>query len=64
MAGPQIMPKAHFEETLRQVGTPPETIRKILDPLPDPIDLDKCGEVLQEYGISRDQLVSRMGGSP
>jgi hypothetical protein len=64
MAAPQAMLKAHVEEILRQVGTPSETIREILESLPDLIDFDQCANVLQKYGITRDQLVSQMGGSP
>jgi hypothetical protein len=32
--------------------------------LPDPVDLDYLAEWGKQYGITRDQLISRMGGSP
>jgi len=32
--------------------------------LPDPVDLDHLAEWGKQYGITRDQLISRMGGSP
>jgi hypothetical protein len=32
--------------------------------LPDPVDLDHAAEWGARYGISRDELISRMGGSP
>jgi hypothetical protein len=32
--------------------------------LPDPVDIDEAARVLMPYGVTRDELVSRMGGSP
>ena len=32
--------------------------------LPDTIDVEKLAEWGQKWGITRDELVSRMGGSP
>ncbi len=32
--------------------------------LPDPVDLDRVAEFLISYGITKDELVSRLGGSP
>ena len=32
--------------------------------LPDPVDLDQAVTWGAKYGITRDELVSRMGGSP
>ena len=32
--------------------------------LPDPVDLDRAVEILQLYGVTKDELISRMGGSP
>lgn len=32
--------------------------------LPDPVDYDELGEWAQRHGVTRDELVSRMGGSP
>ena len=32
--------------------------------LPDPVDLDQACQFLAPYGITKDFLVSRLGGSP
>ena len=32
--------------------------------LPDPVDLDQLAQWGLRYGITKDQLVSEMGGSP
>jgi len=32
--------------------------------LPDPVDLEVAAKWGERYGITRDMLVSRMGGSP
>ncbi len=32
--------------------------------LPDPVDLDQAATWGAKYGITRDELISRMGGSP
>jgi hypothetical protein len=32
--------------------------------LPDPVELDRAAQFLAPYGITRDVLISRMGGSP
>jgi hypothetical protein len=32
--------------------------------LPDPVDIDELEKFAQQHGISRDDLISRSGGSP
>jgi hypothetical protein len=32
--------------------------------LPDPVDLDHAAGILESYGVTMDELISRMGGSP
>ena len=32
--------------------------------LPDKVDLERAADFGMRYGITRDQLISRMGGSP
>jgi hypothetical protein len=32
--------------------------------LPDPVSREQARKFAQRYGISRDELISRMGGSP
>jgi hypothetical protein len=50
-------------DMLRRTGFP-EFAEEALRVLPDPVDLDFAVEVLQSYGVTRDELVDRMGGSP
>lgn len=64
MRGPHELPKAEVTRLLRAVGFPPERIGEILRPLPDPVDYVRDGEYLLKHGVTRDQLISAMGGSP
>ena len=48
---------------LRRAGFP-ELAEEALRVLPDPVDLDFAAEVLESYGVTRDELIDRMGGSP
>jgi hypothetical protein len=48
---------------LRRTGFP-ELAEEALRVLPDPVDLDFAVEILQSYGITRDDLIDRIGGSP
>ena len=32
--------------------------------LPDPVDVDQLGKLGTQYGLTLDDLISRMGGSP
>jgi len=32
--------------------------------LPDSVDLERAAQLLLPYGITKDELISRMGGSP
>ena len=51
-------------EVLRKVGISDETVKEIDVDLEDPIKLPRDGAFLLQHGITRDQLVSMMGGSP
>jgi len=37
---------------------------EVLERLPDPVDLDDLEGFLAPYGVTKDQVISRMGGSP
>jgi hypothetical protein len=50
-------------DMLRRTGLP-ELAEEALRILPDPVDLDFAAEVLQSYGVTIDDLIDRMGGSP
>lgn len=49
--------------TLQRAGYSEEA-KEALHELPDPVDLDSLVAWGQEHGITRDGLISRMGGSP
>jgi hypothetical protein len=57
-------PKKEFLLALRRARIPEETIKVADEQLHDPVDPEKDGIFLLTHGLDRDQLVSRMGGSP
>jgi hypothetical protein len=56
--------KAELREVLRRIGVAPETISEIESKLPDSFDIYEAGGLLQSYGITLDEAISRLGGSP
>jgi len=50
--------------TLGRAGVAPETIAFLQRQLPDPVDLDRDGNLLASFGLTMDQLIDRFGGSP
>lgn len=48
---------------LRKTGFT-EVADEALKRLPDPVDFDQVAGFLAPYGITKDELISRMGGSP
>jgi hypothetical protein len=58
------LPKKDFLDVLRRAGIPEETINAAAEQLHDPVDQKRDGIFLVTHGLDRDQLVSRMGGSP
>ena len=55
---------AQFRRVLRRAGYPTDVIDAITAQLPDPIDADRDGPVLDRCGVTLDGLVDAMGGSP
>ncbi len=55
--------RQHLVEILRRTGYP-DLADAALKGLPDPVDLDEAAKFLEPYGITRDVLISRLGGSP
>ncbi|HEX9359910.1 MAG TPA: hypothetical protein VF933_39660 [Streptosporangiaceae bacterium] len=55
--------RQHVVDTLRSAGFP-EVADEVLRALPDPVDIDHLGRFVEQYGITKDDLVDRMGGSP
>lgn len=50
-------------DILRKAGLP-EVADDAMQELPDPVDLDYLQEWASQRGITRDLLISEMGGSP
>jgi hypothetical protein len=50
-------------DTLRRLGYVHEA-EEAARVLPDPVEIEQLIEFGDKYGISRDELTSRMGGSP
>jgi hypothetical protein len=58
------LPKKKFLLVMRRAGISEEIIKMADGQLHDPIDPKRDGIFLVTHGLDRDQLVSRMGGSP
>ena len=54
--------REHFAVTLRRTGFP-EVAEQALRVLPDPVEENQIAAFLAPYGITLDELVSRMGGT-
>ncbi len=57
------LPRQEVVDILHRTGFS-EAADEAMRVLPDPVDLDHLAEWAKQYGITRDQLISRMGGSP
>jgi hypothetical protein len=55
--------RQHVVDTLRRMGLT-QAADEALRVLPDPVDLDEAEVFCERHGIFRDDLISRMGGSP
>ena len=55
--------KQDIVDMLRKVGLT-EQADEAMRVLPDPVDADEVARFGALYGITRDTLISRMGGSP
>ena len=55
--------RQHVVDILRIAGLPAlaEEARRVL---PDPVEYDHAERFLAQYGITKDELISRRGGSP
>jgi hypothetical protein len=54
--------RQHLVEVLRRTGFP--EVADDVRLLPDPVDIDVAARVLEPLGISKNELITRMGGSP
>jgi CBS-domain-containing membrane protein len=64
MSQPGTTSHAEAARVLRRAGYSEEFITEVLRSLPDPIDFDRDSLPLLRYGLSRDRLIDRLGGSP
>lgn len=53
--------REHVEQVLARVGMSVDERQKLLDRIDYPADIN---EIMRVFGLTRDDLVSRMGGSP
>jgi hypothetical protein len=53
--------REHVKQVMARVGIPDDQCEVLLDKLTYPADID---DVMRTFGLNRDQLVNRMGGSP
>jgi hypothetical protein len=58
-----LIAKQEVVKLLRRAGLP-EAADEADRTLPDPVELERAQEFGARYGITRDDLISRMGGSP
>jgi len=58
------LPKKEFLHVLRRAGISEEIVKLADERLHDPVDQKRDGIFLLTHGLDRDQLISRMGGSP
>ena len=55
--------RQHVVEELNRMGYTELAVEASRD-LPDPVDINRLEEWCMEHGLSRDDVISRMGGSP
>jgi hypothetical protein len=64
VATPRTLSKATVVEVMRRAGYPPELVDEVASKLQDPVDLDRDADLLAHYGLTRPELMNRLGGSP
>ena len=55
--------RQHVVDILR-IAALPELAEEVYRVLPDPVEYNDAARFLFQYGITKDDLISRMGGSP
>jgi len=58
-----MIPRHELVRILRNAGLS-EVAEEAERSLPDEVDLDRAADFGAQYGVTRDELISRMGGSP
>jgi hypothetical protein len=60
----EMYDRQHVESVLKRVGMPEDRRNAILDEIDFPIHRDALQAFLAPLGITHDDLINRMGGSP
>jgi hypothetical protein len=55
--------RQHVVDILR-IAALPDLAEEALRALPDPVEYNHAERFLAQYGITKDELISRRGGSP
>jgi hypothetical protein len=55
--------RQHVVDLLRVAGLP-ELVEEARQALPDPVEYTRAERFLAQHGITKDDLISRRGGSP
>jgi hypothetical protein len=55
--------RQHVVDILRMAGLP-EVAEEARQVLPDPVEYNRAERFLAQYSITKDELISRLGGSP
>jgi hypothetical protein len=63
MLAVQEVTREHIVELLRKEGLP-EVADEAVRSLPEHVDVQRAAQFLMRYGITKDALISRIGGSP
>ncbi|HEY6309656.1 MAG TPA: hypothetical protein VIY52_02455 [Streptosporangiaceae bacterium] len=63
MIAMQQYSRQHVVDVLHALQRP-DLADEALKDLPDPVDVDRLVQWMMQHGLSRDEMVSRMGGSP
>jgi hypothetical protein len=57
------VPRQHVVHILQMAGLP-DLAEEAQRVLPDPVEYDHAARFLAQHGITKDELISRRGGSP
>lgn len=63
MTAPRLLPRSDVLAMFRRIGMS-DAAERARAVLPDPVDLDRDAALLRSFGLDRDALVDRFGGSP
>ena len=58
-----LVTRQHVIDILR-IAALPDVAEEASRLLPDPVEYDRAERFLAQYGITKDELISRRGGSP